>query len=365
MREERMKDNEMLEILRSMAPGTPLREGLENILRARTGALIVVGDSQEVLGTLDGGFLINKEYSPAHIYELAKMDGAIVISKDHKKILYANSQLIPDSSIPTEETGTRHRTAERMAKQTGEVVVCISQRRNIITVYKGSRKYILRDTPTILTRANQALQTLEKYKAVLDSAMNNLSVLEFEDIVTLDDVAFVIQRTEMFMRVVAEIDRYTCELGNEGRLISMQMEELLANIEQDGLMVVEDYMTEENSKTAEEMQRQIRLFNYEELMNLTAICRVLGYCGGVSSLDINVSPKGYRIMSKVPRLPMPVMKNLVNTFFNFKGILRASIEELDDVEGIGEVRARTIKEGIKRVQDQILLSKNSYAVENI
>lgn len=355
MREERLKDNEMLDLLRLMAPGTPLREGLENILRARTGALIVVGDSHEVNSIVDGGFHINKEYSSAHLYELAKMDGAIILSKDLKKILYANALLIPDSSISTNETGTRHKTAERVAKQTGELVICISQRRNIITLFKGSKKYILRDTPTILTRANQALQTLEKYKAVLDGAMNNLSVLEFEDIVTLDYVAVVIQRTEMVMRIVEEIDRYICELGNEGRLTSMQLEELLANIEGDGLLVVEDYMIPVDNKTAEDVLKQIRLLTYDELMDMTFICRTLGYYGGASSLETNVSPRGYRVMSKIPRVPMAVVRNLVDKFSNLQGILNASIEELDDVEGIGEVRARTIKEGFRRVQDQLML----------
>ena len=354
MREERLKDNEMLDLLRMLAPGTSLRDGLENILRARTGALIIIGDSQEVLNIVDGGFYINKEFSPAYIYELAKMDGAIVVSKDLKRILYANALIIPDSSISTDETGTRHKSAQRAAKQTEEVVISISQRRNVITLYKGSKKYLLRDTQTILARANQALQTLEKYKAALDAAINNLSILEFEDIVTLDDVAVVIQRTEMVMRIVTEIDRYICELGNEGRLISMQMDELLANIEQDGLLVVEDYMIYIDGKSAEDVLRQVRSYTYDELMDLTFICRTLGYYSATSSLDINVSPKGYRIVSTIPRVPMAIIRNMVNKFFNLQGILKASIEELDDVDGIGEVRARAIKEGLRRVKDQVL-----------
>ena len=355
MREERLKDNELLDLLRMLAPGTSLREGLENILRARTGALIVIGDSQEVMNVVDGGFYINKEFSPAYIYELAKMDGAIIVSKDLKKILYANALIIPDPSIYTDETGTRHKSAQRAAKQTGEVVISISQRRNVITLYKGSQKYILRDTPTILTRANQAIQTLEKYKSALDTAMNNLSVLEFEDIVTLDDVAVVVQRAEMVMRIVTEIDRYIVELGNEGRLVSMQLEELSANIEEDSLLVVEDYMIYIDGKTAEDVLRQVRSFTYEELMDSSLLCRALGYYSAISSLDINVSPRGYRIMSKVPRVPMAIIRNMINKFFNLQGIMKATIEDLDDVDGIGEVRARTIKEGLRRVKDQVLL----------
>jgi diadenylate cyclase len=355
MREERLKDNDLLDILRMLAPGTDLREGLENILRARTGALIVIGDSQEVMDIVDGGFYINKEYSPAHLYELAKMDGAIIISQDLKRILYANALLIPDTAISTNETGTRHKSAERSAKQTNEIVICISQRRNVITLYKDSKKYILRDTATILSRANQAIQTLEKYKAALDNAMNNLSILEFEDTTTLGNVVTVVQRTEMVMRVVAEIDRYICELGNEGRLISMQLEELIANVEDDGRLVIDDYIVSAEGRTPEDVLKQIRTFSYDELMNVSSIYRTLGYHVGMGTLDVNVISKGYRIVSRIPRLNMALVRKLVDKFSTLQGILKASIEDLDDVEGIGSVRARIIKEGLKRVRNQLLL----------
>ena len=239
MREEKSK--ELMSILKIMAPGTSLREGLENILRAKTGGLIVLGDGKEILDIVDGGFGINSEYSPAYIYELAKMDGAIVISSDLKKILYANTQLMPSPTIPTYETGTRHRTAQRIAKQTGSVVVAISQRRTIITVYKDDIKYVLRDSSVILARANQAVQTLEKYVSVLERVVSNLNLLEFQDLATLFDVITAIQRTEMVMRIVGEIERYICELGNEGRLISMQLNELIRSVEEDGILLIRDY----------------------------------------------------------------------------------------------------------------------------
>src|SRR3712207_2709578 len=230
-----------MNILRILAPGTPLREGLENILRAKTGGLIVLGDNEQILNLVDGGFVIDSEYSPSYVYELAKMDGSIIISSDARKILRANAQLMPDSSIPTFETGTRHRTADRMAKQTGTIVIAISQRRNIITVYKGNIKYVLRDSSVILGKANQAIQTLEKYVAVLDKVVNNLNVLEFRDMVTLFDVTTAIQRTEMVMRIVLEIERYICELGNEGRLIYMQLNELTKSVEEDEILMIRDY----------------------------------------------------------------------------------------------------------------------------
>ena len=194
-------DSGIIKILQMVAPGTPLYEGLENILRARTGALIVVGDSEKVMEVVDGGYQINAELNPANLYELAKMDGAIILSSDAKRILYANTHLTPDSIIPTLETGSRHRTAERVAIQTGEMVIAISQRRNLITLFKGNLRHVLRDVSTILVKANQALQTLEKYKSVLDQALVNLSALEFEDLATITEVAPVVQRTAMVSRI--------------------------------------------------------------------------------------------------------------------------------------------------------------------
>ncbi len=360
MGEEKARENEIFDIIKTMAPGTPLRDGLEYILKARTGALIVVGDTNEGMNLVDGGFYINKEYSPAHIYELAKMDGAIVLSKDIKRIIYANAQLVPDHKILTVETGTRHRTAERVAKQTGELVICISQRRGVITLYKGSYRYFLRDTATILSRANQALQTLEKYKSVLDIALNNLSVSEFYDIVTLENVAIVVQRTEMVMRIVDEIKRYIIELGNEGRLVSMQLEELVGSADKEGLLLIEDYMFPADNRGAEDIVRQIKSLSNEELMDINLICKALGYQGGLAtSLDLNLTAKGLRIMSKLPKLPMTVIRNLVDKFINLQGVLKASIEELDDVDGIGEVRARSIKEGLRRTFEVLNIGARS------
>ncbi|MEW9124549.1 MAG: DNA integrity scanning diadenylate cyclase DisA [Thermotaleaceae bacterium] len=359
MREDRVKEEGIMESLRILAPGTPLREGLENILKAKTGGLIVVGDNEDVMNLVDGGFAINIDFSTAYIYELAKMDGAIILSSDSKRILYANTQLIPDPSIPSSETGIRHRTAERVARQTGLMVISISQRRNIITLYKGYSKYVLQDTNKVLTKANQAIQTLEKYKKVLDQAMTNLSALEFEDLVTIHDVATVLQRTEMVMRIVTEIDKYICELGNEGRLVNMQLEELLANVKEDGRHVIEDYRVQEEELDYSGITKQIKNLSSEELLDLSIIGKILGYSGGLTPLlDTPISPRGYRILNKVPRLPMSIIQNVVNHFKDFQKILKASIEELDDVEGIGEIRARAIKEGLRRVQEQVIMDRH-------
>lgn len=358
MREEDMRKDNIYESLKILAPGTPLREGLENIVRAKTGALIVVGDSEEIMKIVDGGFNINSEFTPAHLYELAKMDGAIILSKDVKKILYANTQLVPDPFVASKETGIRHRTAERVAKQTGELVISISQRRNIITLYQGYSKYVLKDVSEILSKANQAIQTLEKYKVVLDQATVNLSALEFEDLVTVFDVVTVLQRTEMVMRIVKEIEKYILELGNEGRLISMQLDELTGDIEEDGINVIRDYYVERDDISYEDVRSTIRNMSSEDLLDLTNIAKALGYDDGIDSLDINVSPKGYRILNKIPRLPSNVLENVIHMFGSFQEILKASISQLDAVEGIGEIRARSIKEGLRRFQEQSLLDRH-------
>lgn len=341
-------------VLKIMCPGTQLREGLENILRAKTGGLIVIGDDEEVMKLVDGGFYINSEYTPSYAYELAKMDGAIVITEDLKRIVCANAQLIPDSSIPTYETGTRHRTAQRVAKQTNNIVIAISQRRNIITMYKGDIKYVLRESSVILGKANQAIQTLEKYVAVLERVINNLNILEFQDLTTLFEVVTAVQRTEMVMRIVEEINMYILELGNEGRLISMQLNELVKHIERDGILLIKDYCKDGLKYT--EVYEVIQKLNATELLDLDSISRALGY-SGTSLMDILISPKGYRILSKVPRIPASVIDNLIKEFKELSNVIDADIIDLDNVEGIGDARATAIKDGLKRIKEHVLLKK--------
>ncbi|MDI3548771.1 MAG: diadenylate cyclase [Halanaerobiales bacterium] len=354
-------NSQLAEILKLIAPGTALREGLENVLRAKTGGLIVVGDSEEVLGIVDGGFNINAELTPARLYELAKMDGAIVLNSNADRILCANAQLIPDPTISSTETGTRHTTAERVAKQTGELVISISQRRDIISLYKGNFKHVLEDIRVILAKANQAVQTMEKYRTVLDQVLKNLSALEFEDLVTIADVVTVIQRAEMVLKIEQEIKRYIIELGSEGRLIKMQLEELIANVKEEGVLLIKDYIAEvddEEYSDPEALLMELTNWSSDEMLSLNTISKALGHGGSMNSLDLSIAPRGYRILRKIPRLPMPVIENLVEHFGNLHRIINASPDELDDVDGIGEVRAQAIKEGLRRLRDQVLLDRH-------
>ncbi|MBP3929121.1 MAG: DNA integrity scanning diadenylate cyclase DisA [Peptostreptococcaceae bacterium] len=350
------KSKKALQTLKLISPGTELRLGIDHVLKAKTGGLIVIADNEDVMKIVDGGFNINAEYTPAYLYELAKMDGAIVLSGDIKKILYANAQLIPDYSIVTKETGTRHRTAERVAKQTGGIVIAISQRRNVITVYQGDKKYVVEDISKIFTKANQALQTLEKYKSVLDQAIISLNALEFKDLVTLYDVVLVVQKIEMVMRVTNIIDKYIIELGVEGTLLSMQVEELMGTTKIDQNQIIKDY--QRNTMTIKEFKKKIKDLSSEELIDLTNIAKILGYSGFTEDMDTPVRPNGYRILNKIHRLPNSIIENLVNYFEDFQEILEATIEDLDDVDGIGEIRAKYIKNGLIKMQELVLIDRH-------
>lgn len=358
MSESVIRDEMIANVLAMIAPGTQLREGLDNILGAKTGALIVIGEYEDIRTLCDGGFSIQSEFSPASLYELAKMDGAIILSEDAKRILFANTQLVPDSSIISKETGIRHRTAERTAKQTGKTVIAISQRRNIISVYKGNLRYTLKDISVILTKANQALQTLEKYTSVFHQSLTNLSALEFEELVTLEEVALVFQRLEMVLRVKSEILKYIHELGSEGRLLRMQLDELVNDIEGEAYMLMKDYLREGDSRSPEEVLSALKFLSSEELLDHQHIIKLLGHSVGNDTLEEAVNPRGYRILHKIPRLPFAIVQNLVYHFHTLSKVVLASIEELDEVDGIGEIRARAIKEGLKRIQQQVFFDRH-------
>ena len=348
------KESNITDVLKLISPGTPIRDGLESILKAKTGALIIIGDSKEVLEIVDGGFRIDVDYTPSRLYELAKMDGAIILSSDFKKILYANAQLIPSSDIATTETGTRHRTAERTAKQTGEIVISISQRRNIITIFKGYTRYVLEDTSRVISKANQALQTVEKYKKVFDSKLSILNEYEFNDIVTLENVITCIQRAEMVMKMVDEVQRSIYELGQEGRLLEMQLEELVGGLEKEELLIIKDYIAPGKKRACEKVLKEIKSLTHEDLMKSQIIARLLGYEDFDNYDEVAVYTRGYRILNKIPRMPNNIVDNLVRSFKSFQHILAADIPSLDDVDGIGEVRARTIKQSLKRMQEQFV-----------
>ncbi|GAE35300.1 DNA integrity scanning protein disA [Halalkalibacter akibai JCM 9157] len=279
------------------------------------------------------------------------------MSEDGKRILYANTQLVPNNGISSNETGIRHRTAERVAKQTGNLVVSISQRRNVITLYQGDHRYSLKDIGVILTKANQAIQTLEKYKVVLDQGITNLGALEFEQLVTFHEVTQVIHRVQMVLRIKREILNYINELGNEGRLITMQLNELVANTEKEALLLLKDYVKNPN-QNVNEILKELTKTQTEELLDEQEIVKVLGYSKNINIQEQAVSPRGYRILHRIPRLPSSIISNLIEKYGNLTNILFASTDELDEVEGIGEPRAKMIKDGLNRIQEQLFVDRH-------
>lgn len=357
-----MTQEEVLELLKKIAPGTILRAGLDNILKAKTGALIVLSEKDSVMDIVDGGFKLDLDFTPANIYELCKMDGAIVVTSDLKKILRANVQLVPDHKIKTVETGTRHRTAERVAKQTGEMVVCISQRRGIITIFKGDFRYVIKETEAIVMQATQMLETLEKYKKVFDHMLNVLTEHEFDDIVYLELVANAIYRSEIVMRMKSEVERTIVELGNEGKLVNIQLLELIDNVEQEEKQIIQDYMViskgrGKKNKDPEDILQEIRKLDRKGLIDSEKVIKILGYESDSTTelLDRNVSPRGYRVLNKIPKMPSSVIEKIIESFGTLQMVCNATVTQLDDVDGIGERRAKIINQSLRRLQEQNIL----------
>jgi len=355
---ERTDDIERLRAtLATIAPGTSLRDGLERILRGRTGALIVLGQDRNVDAISTGGFTLDVPFSATGLRELAKMDGGIVLDAEVTRIHRANVHLMPDHTIPSEETGTRHRTADRVAKQTGYPVISVSQSMQIIAVYVGAIRYVLEDSGQILARANQALATLERYKLRLDEVSSTLSALEIEDLVTVRDVAVVAQRLEMVSRIAREIEGYVLELGTDGRLLALQLEELFTGVDAERELVVRDYQQRRRRHRAPEViLAELESLSPTDLVDVGHIAQAMGL-GDSEHLDAAVSPRGYRLLAKVPRLPTLVIDRLIDHFDSLQKLLSASVEDLQLVDGVGELRARSVREGLSRLAESSILER--------
>jgi diadenylate cyclase len=355
---ERPSEDLLLATLRAVAPGTRLRDGLERILRGRTGALIVLGFDRAVESMCSGGFVLDVEFSATRLRELAKMDGAIILDHGAKRILRAAVQLLPDASISTSESGTRHRTAERAAKQTGLPVISVSQSMRIVALYVDHQRFVLEEPDAILSRANQALATLERYKARLDEVSGTLSALEIEDLVTVRDVCAVVQRLEMVRRISTEISGYVAELGTDGRLLSLQLEELIAGVGPEREFVIRDYVDDQRAAKLETVLTDLGTLASSELIDLPTIATVLGIGGkDGEALDSAVSPRGYRLMSRVPRLPRDVINRLIGHFGSLQRVLAAGVDDLQAVDGVGAQRARMVREGLSRLAESSILER--------
>ncbi len=344
--------------LAQIAPGTALRDGLERILRGNTGALIVLGNDDVVHEISTGGFPLDIEFSATRLRELAKMDGGIVLSSDGGQIVRAAVHLMPDPSIPSEESGTRHRTAERVSKQTGFPVISVSQSMRLIGLYVAGMRYVLDETASILSKANQALATLERYKLRLDEVSGTLSALEIEDLVTVRDAMAVTQRLEMVRRIADEIGGYVIELGTDGRLLELQLDELMAGVDADRQLVIRDYLPGgRRPRTVADVVGEFDRLSATELLDLTLVARAVGYPATADTLEGAVSPRGYRLLAKVPRLPETVIERLVDHFGGLQKLLGATVDDLRAVDGVGDSRARAVREGLSRIAESSILER--------
>ncbi|MDP4673038.1 MAG: DNA integrity scanning diadenylate cyclase DisA [Solirubrobacteraceae bacterium] len=351
------QETSLVRALEMVAPGTALREGIDNVVHARTGALVVVGDPEEISFMFSGGIRLDIDYSPAFLYQVAKMDGAIILNANATKIAMANVQLLPDPTILSLETGTRHRTAERVSKQSESLVIAISQRREIVSLYVDGAKYILEDIPTVLAKANQALATLDKYRLRLDQVSTRLTALEFEGGATLHDVLTVLQRSELVTRMAAEIESYIVELGAEGRLIEMQLEETLFGTAADKAALVHDYLVDEEDVNFAQALEQLGRIDHQDLLDFGRLAELLGYDRKVNTIDHPVSPRGYRILGFIPRLPKLVVANIVASTGGLEELLAVGDAQLESIEGVGEMRAKEIREGLRRLQEINLVDR--------
>ena len=332
--------------LQDIAPGTALREGLERIQRSHTGALIVLGFSPELQELCSGGFDLDVEFTASRLRELCKMDGAVIIDPTNWRIRKANVQLFPDQSIPTDESGMRHRTAQRTAYQTHLPVLSVSASMRLISIYVGKYHHIVEEPEALLSRANLAVDTLDRYSQRLDEVLQTLTILEMRDSATIRDVATVMQRMEMIRRITSEINEYLEELGSEGRLLALQVDDLVRGAGLERALVLRDYIRDSSAvATAEAALSELAS---DRLVDLAAIANVLGL--GVydpSDLDRMIQPRGVRALSLVPRLPWNVIKEITSHWENLADLREASVEDLQQIEGIGPYRAKLIRETLE------------------
>lgn len=282
-------EDEIYTFLKTLAPGTNIRTALEGILKAGKGALIVV-ESDKLVSLMDGGFRVNCRFTPQRLVELSKMDGAIILSKDLKRITNANVLLTPDSKIKSSETGTRHKAAERTSKHIGGLVIAISERKHEINVFYKNVKYNLKSTDEVLRKANEQIQILEKHREIFDSHTEKLNTLELKNYSSLHHAINVIQKGRLIQKIAKDLKKHIIELGNEGTLLKTRLKELTSGVEKETDLVIKDYTKLDLKKS----RILLESLSYDELLESENILRVLAH----ESLPQAHSLKGWRILSK-------------------------------------------------------------------
>jgi len=316
---------------------------------------VVLGDDPAVQAVCDGGVDLDVQFTPARLRELSKMDGAVVLSTDGTRITRANVHLVPDPTVPTSETGTRHRTAERVARSLDVTVISASEEMGVINVYAGGTKRQLQEIGRLLDRANQALQTLDRYKVRLDDAIGNLTALEIEDVVTVRDVVSVVQRGEMVHRIADEIETMIVELGVDARLLRLQLDEMYGEVDDELDLVIGDYLPP-HRHTEDTLAEMSRLKDDDVLDPRMALATLhLGDIG----LDSEIAPKGLRLLHRVHKLPPELAARVANHFGGLARLQRATVVELTEVDGLDDDTALAIKETLARVTENTILDQYS------
>ena len=286
--DQKAKKEEVLEILKFLSPGTGLRTGIEGVLKAKTGGLIVI-ENEDIPEIIEGGFKVNCRFTPQRLVELCKMDAAVILSKDMKRILYANVLLIPNSSIPSNETGTRYKAAERTAKHVKTMVIAVSQRRGEVTLFYKNIKYEIKETSEIIRRATEILQILEKHRELFDKLNLELENSESKREVKVDNVTSLIQRGKIILKTSEILKKYNIELGIEGTIVRGRLKELLHGVEKDVNNVIKDYTKIGFKKT----RKLLDILNYDEILDLENIEQSLGVSKEIKEL----TPRGHRLLS--------------------------------------------------------------------
>jgi diadenylate cyclase len=345
------RDPRLVAALELLAPGTALRLGIDDIIKGHLGALIVIADRDEMAPLCSGGIQLDAPFSPQMLYELAKMDGAIVVDRELTRILRANVQLMPDASLPTSETGTRHRTAERVSRQTGSVVVAISQERDTVNLYTGGARYQLESIGDLLAKASQGLQTLQNHRAQLDRGADELTLHELRGDVALDDVLVVLQRAELATRMIDEIRRNLVELGLEGRLVGMQLGELSDGVAEERIALVLDYRNADTTALVDEVLERLAALRHADLLALAPLAHALGYDPSEAA---PLRPRGYRALARIPALAPDETEAVVAAFPSFDAMMRSTLRELSAVPGLPAARAAEVHQGLRRLHDRVL-----------
>ena len=338
-----------------LAPGTPLRSAIDRVQEASLGAIVVLGDTSDLSGIIRGGFKLNTPYTPQKLYELSKMDGGIILSEDIKTIYGANIQLQPNSNIKTDESGTRHQSAHRVAKQTGNLVITVSERRNKITIYKGEFRYTLHDIGDLLVKSSQAMTALEKYAVAISKNLINLTVSEFDNMVTLYDIVEIIRMYGLLFRMSDELIEYISELGAEGRLVKIQYQEIMLNQDEEFTDLIRDY--KKNDEKVEKVMENLRMLNKEELLEDENIVEILGYNLKNISLDEIINSRGYRILGTINKVTKKDIEMLVAEFTEIQAILMATAEEMTQVKGISKLKAEHINKALIRLRNRVMLDR--------